>query len=394
MLDEGVVAEAADVDTCLLLGAGFPFFLGGITKHLDQTGVSERVARAPLGRAAARACLSAALAVPTLEVCSASDRSPRGQRRALTFEGAARQARAARMHETTDHPTHDVGAQRRRAGRSAPRAPRPGPASRSSARTRIRAGVLARHRAPPGARRRARRDRGRQRRPRPRWKVRYGLMLGLERVLAERAAAPRLGHRAAPPPGRRARRDADRADRRRRSASRRERQRQRQRQRRASPRSSSTRRTTTTTTPAASRTSRRARGAAAAARTPARSRRYRFRHPTASGKTIAAAGFVEAARTLGVLILTHRRLLVSQFNARPDHRGLRRPLHRRDRCAGQKPHAREPDHDPDLRVVRAPRRRPRPRRVPARHLRRGAHRPRREDERRDPRVPGAASTSA
>jgi ribonuclease E len=43
-------------------------------------------------------------------------------------------------------------------------------------------------------------------------------------------------------------------------------------------------------------------------------RRYRFRHPTASGKTIAAAGFVEAARTMGVLILTHRRLLVAQFN--------------------------------------------------------------------------------
>jgi ribonuclease E len=47
---------------------------------------------------------------------------------------------------------------------------------------------------------------------------------------------------------------------------------------------------------------------------PGAARRYRFRHPTASGKTIAAAGFVEAARTLGVLILTHRRLLVSQFN--------------------------------------------------------------------------------
>jgi ribonuclease E len=46
---------------------------------------------------------------------------------------------------------------------------------------------------------------------------------------------------------------------------------------------------------------------------PGAKRRYRFRHPTASGKTIAAAGFVEAARTLGVLILTHRRLLVSQF---------------------------------------------------------------------------------
>jgi 3-hydroxyacyl-CoA dehydrogenase/enoyl-CoA hydratase/carnithine racemase len=48
LLEEGVVAEAADVDTCLLLGAGFPFFLGGITKHLDQTGVSERVVGRPL----------------------------------------------------------------------------------------------------------------------------------------------------------------------------------------------------------------------------------------------------------------------------------------------------------------------------------------------------------
>jgi ribonuclease E len=51
-----------------------------------------------------------------------------------------------------------------------------------------------------------------------------------------------------------------------------------------------------------------------AAADPGAVRRFRFRHPTASGKTIAAAGFVEAARTLGVLILTHRRLLVSQFN--------------------------------------------------------------------------------
>jgi 3-hydroxyacyl-CoA dehydrogenase/enoyl-CoA hydratase/carnithine racemase len=43
LLDEGVVPEAADVDTCLLLGAGWPFFLGGITKHLDQVGISERL---------------------------------------------------------------------------------------------------------------------------------------------------------------------------------------------------------------------------------------------------------------------------------------------------------------------------------------------------------------
>jgi 3-hydroxyacyl-CoA dehydrogenase/enoyl-CoA hydratase/carnithine racemase len=49
LLDEGVVASAKDVDTCLILGAGYPFFLGGITKHLDQVGVSERV----VGRALA-----------------------------------------------------------------------------------------------------------------------------------------------------------------------------------------------------------------------------------------------------------------------------------------------------------------------------------------------------
>jgi 3-hydroxyacyl-CoA dehydrogenase/enoyl-CoA hydratase/carnithine racemase len=43
LLDEGVVAEAADVDTGLLLGAGWPFFLGGITRHLDEVGMSERL---------------------------------------------------------------------------------------------------------------------------------------------------------------------------------------------------------------------------------------------------------------------------------------------------------------------------------------------------------------
>jgi 3-hydroxyacyl-CoA dehydrogenase/enoyl-CoA hydratase/carnithine racemase len=52
ILDDGVVAEAADIDTCLILGAGFPFWLGGITKHLDQTGVSERVVGRPLAELA------------------------------------------------------------------------------------------------------------------------------------------------------------------------------------------------------------------------------------------------------------------------------------------------------------------------------------------------------
>ncbi|MER7165978.1 3-hydroxyacyl-CoA dehydrogenase NAD-binding domain-containing protein [Micromonospora sp. NPDC000207] len=43
MLDEGVVAEAHDIDLCMILGAGWPFHLGGITPYLDRTGTSERV---------------------------------------------------------------------------------------------------------------------------------------------------------------------------------------------------------------------------------------------------------------------------------------------------------------------------------------------------------------
>ncbi len=43
MLDEGVVAEAQDIDLCMILGAGWPFHLGGVTPYLDRTGISERV---------------------------------------------------------------------------------------------------------------------------------------------------------------------------------------------------------------------------------------------------------------------------------------------------------------------------------------------------------------
>jgi 3-hydroxyacyl-CoA dehydrogenase/enoyl-CoA hydratase/carnithine racemase len=43
MLDEGVVAEPQDIDLCMLLGAGWPFHLGGITPYLDRSGVSEAV---------------------------------------------------------------------------------------------------------------------------------------------------------------------------------------------------------------------------------------------------------------------------------------------------------------------------------------------------------------
>jgi 3-hydroxyacyl-CoA dehydrogenase len=43
MLEEGVVAAAEDVDLCLLLGAGWPFQMGGATPYLDRVGASERV---------------------------------------------------------------------------------------------------------------------------------------------------------------------------------------------------------------------------------------------------------------------------------------------------------------------------------------------------------------
>lgn len=36
MLDEGVVAEAADIDLCMITGAGWPFHLGGITPYLTH----------------------------------------------------------------------------------------------------------------------------------------------------------------------------------------------------------------------------------------------------------------------------------------------------------------------------------------------------------------------
>ena len=43
MLGEDVVAAPMDIDLCLVLGAGWPFHLGGVTPYLDRTGVSERV---------------------------------------------------------------------------------------------------------------------------------------------------------------------------------------------------------------------------------------------------------------------------------------------------------------------------------------------------------------
>jgi ribonuclease E len=54
---------------------------------------------------------------------------------------------------------------------------------------------------------------------------------------------------------------------------------------------------------------------------PGAARRFWFEHATGAGKTVAAVGLVEASRTGGVLILTHRRNLVDQFIGEISDRG-------------------------------------------------------------------------
>lgn len=43
MVTDRVVARAEDVDLCMVLGANWPLYLGGITPHLDRIGAAERV---------------------------------------------------------------------------------------------------------------------------------------------------------------------------------------------------------------------------------------------------------------------------------------------------------------------------------------------------------------
>ena len=59
---------------------------------------------------------------------------------------------------------------------------------------------------------------------------------------------------------------------------------------------------------------------------PGANRRFWFEHATGAGKTVAAVGFAEASRTGGVLILTHRRNLVDQFNGELADRGYKNRL--------------------------------------------------------------------
>jgi len=59
---------------------------------------------------------------------------------------------------------------------------------------------------------------------------------------------------------------------------------------------------------------------------PGAARRFWFEHATGAGKTVAALGFVEASRTGGILILTHRRNLVDQFNGELTSRGYKKRI--------------------------------------------------------------------
>jgi ribonuclease E len=61
---------------------------------------------------------------------------------------------------------------------------------------------------------------------------------------------------------------------------------------------------------------------------PNAAKRFWFEHATGAGKTVAALGFVEASRTGGILILTHRRNLVDQFLGELRDRGYAKRISR------------------------------------------------------------------
>ena len=112
-------------------------------------------------------------------------------------------------------------------------------------------------------------------------------------------------------------------------------------------------------------------------------KRFWFEHATGAGKTVAAMGFVDASRTGGILILTHRRNLVDQFHGELKDRGYAKrvtPALLKGQDAADGPVTVETyqwfvRNAGNISVG-----------LLDRHLRRGAHRAGREDERRDPRL--------
>ena len=196
-------------------------------------------------------------------------------------------------------------------------------------------------------------------------------------------AAPRRRHDALGSPGRRAVRHADRA--RVRAPDRPQRQGDGAASRSSTPARSSSRATSCPTrsrsTGTRPRRPRRRPRRTPSAEDPGAARRFWFEHATGAGKTVAALGFVEASRTGGILILTHRRNLVDQFLGELRDRGYRKRISARAAEERRRRAARgRPGHGRDLPVVRAQRRQGLGR-VHDRDLRRGAHRARREDER-------------
>ena len=204
-----------------------------------------------------------------------------------------------------------------------------------------------RHRPLPAVEAALRRSTPARETPSIEWRRELSLLLGLERLLDEEPSDARRRRRARPPPGRRALRHARRAV-------------AELERRGANGRSNGAR----TRAPARRRTARRhgagrdrgrldeqrgdedalaeedellapRRGAAGlggagdededvideAPEDPGASRRFWFEHATGAGKTVAAVGFVDASRTGGVLILTHRRNLVDQFIGEISDRG-------------------------------------------------------------------------
>ena len=172
-------------------------------------------------------------------------------------------------------------------------------------------------------------DAGREE-PSVEWRREYSLMLGLERLLGRGGAAPGRRHDAVRPSGGRALGHADRAHLR--AAGRATAQRQRrphgaeelhsgevelegdELRRRGAARLGPGR---------GGRGGGRRRGRC---EDPGAARRFWFEHATGAGKTVAALGFVEASRTGGILILTHRRNLVDQFLGELRDRGYRKRI--------------------------------------------------------------------
>ena len=100
MLEEGVVESPKDVDTALILGAGFPFFMGGLTRSGSTRPVTRtnRPARPPRAKnSRRRSARKAMLRIATL--------TGEFRARPLSFSGGNAADRAAYMQETTEQRT-------------------------------------------------------------------------------------------------------------------------------------------------------------------------------------------------------------------------------------------------------------------------------------------------